>query len=105
MANQKWPTYNIIPSHMKKLPRYSGWRTTEYIPVLFNVLAFWLFLFLPDVFGGTYPITKALITNPINEIAMQMKDNVSSFVLRIESFSAKIIMIAKGYNINGMKLR
>jgi len=53
MAKNKERGHIEKPSHTKKLPRYSGCLTKEYIPVVFRELALGLLVVLPDVpFGA-----------------------------------------------------
>ena len=55
---------NMMANHMKKLPKYSGFRTRLYIPLVFSSSATCLRVFLPEVPFGVYPIVSPLINCP-----------------------------------------
>ena len=49
---------------MKKLPRYNGFRTMEYMPVVFSDAAICRLVFRPDVLWGTLPAVNPRIATP-----------------------------------------
>ena len=71
---------------IKELPKYSGCRTIEYIPVVFNIFAYCCLVFRPDVPIGTYPIVIIRIISPKYDIA---KETIRIFPLFKESFLNK----------------
>src|SRR5208337_1491926 len=59
------------PSQIKKLPRYRGFRTREYIPVVFRVSATWPRVLRPEVPRGANPTVKKRSPRPARETSRQ----------------------------------
>lgn len=70
-----------IPIHIRKLPRYKGCRTMEYMPEWFSDSATCpLLVFLPEVPFGVVAIETALIKKPERLVMMAIMVSISRSV-------------------------
>jgi len=86
---------NTTPKIMKKLPKYKGCLRREYIPVVFNLSATWLLVFLPEVPEGVWPIVSTLIAMPQPLIEKQITSIIVSYFMNWLFFKSRIAPIPR----------